>query len=701
MRAARYFSDHMIVQRDEPFLIWGFEAVGSVRGELVFEGRTVVTVQAEADPSGRFILSFPKREGGFNRFSLRLSDSVQNVEIADVRFGDVYLTMGQSNMSYPLSATEGLEEYRARAAGNDSVCFLHIPEAFPTPDGLCTRPAVPQEDLCGSYVWQKISYPAAVEVSAVSFGFAIELSERVDVPVGFVHTAMGGVSIDTYLSRPAVNADETVREYLKRYGKLIAEEQYNTFGTGNFTQWAGLYHEKICPLKNVRFKGCIWYQGENSALDFESGLYYERALRLLIESYREFFSQPQLPFVAIQIAPELYPYGDTFGYLYVNEAICRVCAELPFAWSIPIYDVEPRWLRCDGETYYHPIHPTNKKALFLRCAEVFECNLYRDCQYAFPQIEEVRAEGSGLTVRLALFGEALEPREDIIGFSVAGEDEIYYAAEARVTGPDTVFVECDYVSSPRYITYAFFQYNTACNLTAGEGHPVQPFRSKREPVGKNYYLSPLYACFGVESAIENNFGCEAGGGQRVPMWKSGTLIGSPAALEYMSGTAGEKLIKLTYCAENSGYFYFGAEPKVDLCGQPHHLDRFDFLSVALKAEAKEPVEFHGALFRKPGGMFKFRPMCGGRPASMVGVENEFTDLTIDLRECQRGDEAIERISADEKRQIYALELYFRCRSDATIYMKNLRLHNCPPQEQVSLEALPSAAAVRSDMQLPI
>lgn len=34
MRAARYFSDHMIVQRDEPFLIWGFEAVGSVRGEL-------------------------------------------------------------------------------------------------------------------------------------------------------------------------------------------------------------------------------------------------------------------------------------------------------------------------------------------------------------------------------------------------------------------------------------------------------------------------------------------------------------------------------------------------------------------------------------------------------------------------------------------------------------------------------------------
>ena len=131
------------------------------------------------------------------------------------------------------------------------------------------------------------------------------MSELVKVPIAFVHTAMGGVSIDTYLPRWSIARDPVVGEFLGACGKLIREEEYNTFGGGNYTQLAGLFHEKICPLEKVRFKGAIWHQGENSACTFESAVYYEHALRLLFASYREFFSQPELPFICVQIAPEL------------------------------------------------------------------------------------------------------------------------------------------------------------------------------------------------------------------------------------------------------------------------------------------------------------------------------------------------------------------------------------------------------------
>ncbi len=699
MKLARYFSDHMILQREQPFFVWGFEGKGAITGELR-RGDEILRAAAVAGVDGAFCLEFAAVEGGYEYCTLRVSCGDECIEVRNIRFGDVYLTMGQSNMSYPLSATEGLEEYRLRASSSDAVCFLNLPEADITPEGYVNRPAKPQPDLCGDYSWQKISDPEAVQVSAISFIFAIEMSELVKVPIAFVHTAMGGVSIDTYLPRWSIARDPVVGEFLGACGKLIREEEYNTFGGGNYTQLAGLFHEKICPLEKVRFKGAIWHQGENSACTFESAVYYEHALRLLFASYREFFSQPELPFICVQIAPELYPYGDTFGYLYINEAIERACSQTPNTWCIPIYDVEPRWLRPDGETYYHPIHPCNKNALGKRCAELFDRNLCRGDSFSYPRIVSTEEQDGELLLHVDTCGQPLDSVPELYGFSVAEEDGKYYAACARLIAPDVVAVSSRFLSRPKYATYAFFQYNTVCNLRTADGHPVLPFRSVREPVNASYYLTPLFAGCEFASVMESNFGYEVGGGMRVPLWKGGSLLGSPVQISFSSDRAeGQLALRVEYHADPAGYYYFGAEPKIDLCGQPNHLDRFHYLTLKLKAESELPVEFHGALFRRPGGLYKFRPLCGGEPVVQTHVHSDYRDYTVDLRECQSGDEGVLSITPQQKAEIYAFELYFRCKSDAVVYLDDLQFHDSPPSDSEIPEQAENTV-LPAEMRLP-
>lgn len=66
--------------------------------------------------------------------------------------------------------------------------------------------------------------------------------------------------------------------------------------------------------------------------------------------------------MAVHIAPEYYPYGDKYGYLYINEALTQLQEESGKVTTVPIYDIEPRWRKGDGGMYYHPIHPVNKAA---------------------------------------------------------------------------------------------------------------------------------------------------------------------------------------------------------------------------------------------------------------------------------------------------------------------------------------------------
>jgi sialate O-acetylesterase len=60
-------------------------------------------------------------------------------------------------------------------------------------------------------------------------------------------------------------------------------------------------------------------------------------------------------------------------------------------------------------------------------------------------------------------------------FTMAGADQVFYPAQARIEG-DAIVVTCDKVRRPVAVRYAFTNF-AVTNLEDGAGWPVVPFRT--------------------------------------------------------------------------------------------------------------------------------------------------------------------------------------------------------------------------------
>ena len=83
----------MLIQRDEPFTVWGWAEAGESFG--VCWQDACYPVQAGCD--GRWQLELPQAPAG-GPYTLKIADK----EIKDILVGDLFLCSGQSNMELPV-----------------------------------------------------------------------------------------------------------------------------------------------------------------------------------------------------------------------------------------------------------------------------------------------------------------------------------------------------------------------------------------------------------------------------------------------------------------------------------------------------------------------------------------------------------------------------------------------------------------------
>ena len=96
-RFARVFRKRMILQQNAETEIWGFGAHGKVLVELT--GEETRRAECESAPNGEFRLKLQAVAGGDEPYVLRAVCGGEEIAVEEIRFGDCYLLMGQSNMS--------------------------------------------------------------------------------------------------------------------------------------------------------------------------------------------------------------------------------------------------------------------------------------------------------------------------------------------------------------------------------------------------------------------------------------------------------------------------------------------------------------------------------------------------------------------------------------------------------------------------
>ena len=173
----------MVLQRARPVPIWGQAAPG-VDVSASFGDQTRAT-KSNDDGSWRLELDPLAASKVPRELVIRADD--ETIRYADVLVGEVWLCSGQSNMQMPLIQTEDAQKHISKSNHPDV-------RLFKIPSVIANR-----EDWDVDAHWTRCQPQTARNFSAVGYFCGRELHEKLDVPVGLIHSTWSGSMIEPWI----------------------------------------------------------------------------------------------------------------------------------------------------------------------------------------------------------------------------------------------------------------------------------------------------------------------------------------------------------------------------------------------------------------------------------------------------------------------------------------------------------------------
>lgn len=444
------FSNNMVLQREKPVPVWGTGDPG-LKITLTLEKQKKTTL---VDNKGHWKIHLNSMPSG-GPYQMTVESADQIVTFENVMVGEVWLCSGQSNMQLTTADVANAEKEIQEAANYPDIRLYLVPK-FGADQ--------PRKTL--DTHWQVCSPETVDNFSAVAYFFARDLKNSPtlkNVPVGLIDSSYGGTVVEAWMST------ETLRTHFS--GEDLRD---SLFG------WkpSSMYNGMIAPLIPYQIRGILWYQGESNSGRPEQ---YGRLFPAMIEAWRKTWNQPALPFLFVQL-PNFAEEIDGLHYTWLREVQHQVAQKVPGTAMAVTIDTS------DG----YDLHPKNKREVSFRLALLARNNVYgEDITASGPIYKSHKVEGSTVRVTFDYAEKGLVNRNcgPLRGFAIAGDDGIFWYADATIEG-NQVLLTHPRVSSPRYVRYAW-EANPHADLYNTEGLPAAPFRTDRFPQSDfEIYLVP-------------------------------------------------------------------------------------------------------------------------------------------------------------------------------------------------------------------
>ena len=466
---AGVFSDHMVLQQDRDVPIWGTAEAGAPV-TLKASWTDAMTVTANDKGDWRTILRTPR--AGAGTYELSVASKGNTVTLKDVVTGEVWFCSGQSNMRFQLRRSKGIEQ-DVPLANNPQIRLF-------------------QSSKSG---WQTSTYDLAKDFSAVGFYFGLSIHQKLNVPVGLIHSSVGGSPAEAWTPLEALQSEPALKVVLDRWEQWQSDydnhdkQAYDAalklweengkkgeepliprsvYSIKRYHHQRGiLFKDKVEPFIPFAIKGVIWYQGEGN---MEWPDEYETLFSSLITSWRKVWGQGAFPFYYVQIPPYDYPprYGlnRAPGVPILREGQNRLqrLENTGMAGTMDVGDPTN-------------VHPNQKKPIGLRLARIALNKTYGfdEIEYVGPTFKHASVSGQQVVVEFDHTIKGLISRDGPAKwFELAGADDVYYPATAKLTGTKAV-LSCDKVSKPVKLRYAWMAAEVT-NLYNSEGLPAIPFQ---------------------------------------------------------------------------------------------------------------------------------------------------------------------------------------------------------------------------------
>ena len=432
VRLPRIFSNHMVLQRGRKLPVWGWAAAGEkltvkLTGEEI-DTDFFVKVETTAAGGGRWKLELPVLKAG-GPYVMTVTGS-STVTFNNVMVGEVWLCSGQANMEVAMgpgpSYWKGVLNHEKELAASTSPKLRLFKVAT-------TWQRAPIQDVNGT--WTMSSPATAAGFSGTGFFFGKKLVKDLDVTVGLIAAAVGGMPI----------------------------EQFSPHSGQAF--W---YNGMIAPVIPYGIRGAIWYQGETNFWAGDRANYFDKQ-KVLIDSWRKIWGQGDFPFYLVQLAPGL---GGPLPLFWEAQAHTLTVKNTGIASTNDIGG-DPAPPHANGD----PVHPRNKRGVGERLALWALAKDYgRDVVHRGPTFKAMKVEGDKIRVAFDNVGSGLKSRDKkpLDSFEIAGEGN-FFPAKAVIDG-DTVLVSSREVPKPSLVRLGWHHLSNT-NLQNKEGLPAFPFRT--------------------------------------------------------------------------------------------------------------------------------------------------------------------------------------------------------------------------------
>ena len=239
-------------------------------------------------------------------------------------------------------------------------------------------------------------------------------------------------------------------------------------GENKFWRPVGLFNGMIAPLKNLKLKGVIWYQGEANAKKGLAFVYRDRFSNM-IKDWRSLFEKKDLPFLFVQLPNFLKsnpnPSKSSWAMLRESQLMVSKEANNGMITSIDI-----------GEA--NDIHPKNKKEIGNRLAIEAMRLAYNDgSNLKFDTyVDQILFQDNQVKVFFSDQKINYKGKGNHYNIAIAGKDKKFYWADI-VLKKGILIARSERVDNPIAIRYAWSNNPGFPLLFNNFDIPVYPFRS--------------------------------------------------------------------------------------------------------------------------------------------------------------------------------------------------------------------------------
>lgn len=451
----RIFSDHMVLQRNSKVEIWGIaEADQAI--EIHFNEQ-IVSAVADAEGNWTGTIETPDA-GGPYQVEVKSKSDAAKVVLNDVMIGEVWICGGQNNMSFPVAETINAEKEIEKAKGFPNV------RLFTINDNVATERFT---DIAKADGWNVCSPDSISPFSAVSYFFGRNLNETLEVPIGLIQCAKSGTPCEAWTSRKALERMPELDPLLQHWDENDDPTDQNRPGN--------LFNGMVAPLKGIKFKGFLWYQGESNN---GRGRQYATLFPLLIQCWREELQHVDAPFLFVQLTPHRYDQRASEELAEVWDAQLKTFRSTHNAGIVVTTDIS------DVEN----LEPKNKREIGRRLALWAFADVYDEeltaleiqvpaacCGPLYKSMEKIKGTNK-IEITFDHIAEGLQSNgTKLSDFTICGADQKFVPADAEIQD-GKIIVSAEEVEDPTQVRFAWND-SAAPNLFNSANLPASPFRT--------------------------------------------------------------------------------------------------------------------------------------------------------------------------------------------------------------------------------